>query len=191
MCQPVFPKSGLIIELDPHAYQAENPGAIVGSTTGILGPLKPDIFNPIKKTYGEIKPLSISGVAAGVFQMAAYELEFGVNGFAGRTGLRFEHETWPVGVRGAYVGQIPIAYWNVGGLIFYTDMVDNTEDLLTLTSITAVRQFILRNSALMGRTLVGAAPRIAALANSRAPADTARFQMHMGIAGLLASLGVL
>lgn len=76
-------------------------------------------------------------------------------------------------------------------MIFYTDMVDNSEDLLTLTTFTAVRQFSIRNSALMGRALVGAMPRIAVLANSRAPIDTARFQMHMGIAGLLASLGAL
>ena len=171
------------------AYQAENPAAIVGPLKGILGPLKPDIFNPIKMTYGEIKPLSLSGVAAGIVQMAAYEVMYGVNGNPGITGLRFNHETWPDGVRGAYVGQIPIAYWNVAGIIFYTDMVDNTEELLTLTTYAAVRQFIISNSALMGRTLVGAMPRIAMLANSRVPIDTTRLQMHVGIATLFALLG--
>lgn len=171
------------------AYQAEHPGAIVGPTRGILGPLKPDIFNPIKRTYGEIKPLSLSGVAAGIAQMAAYEVMYGVNGSPGLTGLTFNHETWPNGVRGSYVGQIPIAYFNVGGIIFYTDMVDNTEDLLALGTYAAVRQFIIRNSALMGRTLAGAMPRIAVLAGSRAPIDTARLQMHVGIATLLAVMG--
>lgn len=173
------------------AYQAENPGAIVGPTRGILGPLKPDIFNPIKMTYGEIKPLSLSGVAAGITQLAAYEVMFGVNGYPGLTGLRFNHETWPDGVRGAYVGQIPIAYWNCAGIIFYTDMVDNTEDLLALSTFAAAREFIRANSVSMGRTLAGAMPRIAVLASSRAPVDTARFQMHLGIAALLASFGAL
>lgn len=70
-----------------------------------------------------------------------------------------------------------------------SDMVDNTEDLLLITTFTAARQFIIRNSAAMTRTLIGAAPRIAALANSRAPADAARFETHLGIAGLLMSLG--
>ena len=171
------------------AYQSENPGAIVGSTTGILSLLKPDIFNGVKKTYGEIKPLSLSGVSAGIAQMAAYEATFGVNGNPGITGLRFEHEMWPVGVRGAYVGQIPIAYWNVAGLIFYTDAVDNTEDLLTLTTYSAVRQFIRANSAIMTRTLVGAMPRIALLTGSRAVMDTSRLGAHVGIATLLATLG--
>ena len=114
--------------------------------------------------------------------MATYEAWYGIR-------HDFKPETWPVGVRGAYVGQIPIAYWNVSGVIFYTDMVDNTEDLLSITTFAAARQFIYANSALMTRTLAGAMPRIAVLANSRAPMDTARLYGAIGVAALLATMG--
>lgn len=52
-------------------------------------------------TYAEIKPLSISGVAAGVAHISTYELAF--------RGRGYTRETWPDDVRGTHVGQIPDA----------------------------------------------------------------------------------
>jgi hypothetical protein len=43
--------------------------------------------------YGEIKPLSLRGVAVGITQLATYEAMYGVGGRPGITGLRYNHET--------------------------------------------------------------------------------------------------
>ncbi|MEI7729243.1 MAG: RHS repeat-associated core domain-containing protein [Verrucomicrobiota bacterium] len=163
-------------------YQAENPGAIVGPTTGVLGTgLKPDIFDGIKHTYQEIKPLSLSGVAKGMTQIAAYDLTFTA------LGLGYSRGTWPDGVRGSNVGLDPIAYFNVAGVIFYTDMVDNLDDLAGITSFALAREYIRRG--LVGRTLTGAMARIPGLITARGVADTGRLESYMGIAGLLGIMG--
>lgn len=83
------------------------------------------------------------------------------------------------------MGQIPIAYWNVGGIIFYTNLVENTEELLTLTTFALVRQFIRSHLAQMSRTIVGAIPRIAMLVRARVSIDTTRLETHFYIAILL------
>ena len=165
-------------------YQAEHPGAICGTTTGILGTgLKPDIFDGPNRVFMEIKPLSLSGVAKGIFQIGIYDAAFTA------FNLDYSRGTWPSGVRESNVGPTPIVYFNVQGVIFYTDMVDNLDDIAELATFTLARQFITSNLAKMSRTLVGAMPRIAVLANSRAPADTVRLFDQVGIAGLLASMG--
>jgi len=160
-------------------YQAENPGAILGSTTGILGPLKPDIFNPIKQTFGDVKPLSLSGVTEGVLKIGVYEAYYGI-------GKGYSRETWPNGLRGAHVFGTPIAFWNVLGIIFYTDETSNVDDLIKITTLAAARAFI--RSGLASRTLLGAAGRIGGLVVGGQAADPAEEGASVGIATLITIL---
>ncbi len=163
-------------------YLAENPGAIVGPTTGVLGTrLKPNILNTAKGTFGEIKPLSLSGVAAGMVQIEAYQLAFNA------LGVPYAKETWPNGVREAYVFTTPIAYFNVGGVIFYTDEVSNLDDLFKIGTYALAREFIRRG--LVKRTLQSALIRIPGLVVAGKTADTGRLQMHLGIATILSAMG--
>jgi RHS repeat-associated protein len=102
-------------------YVADHPGeiVIVGSTRGLLGSLlKPDILNvtPTHKVFAEIKPISLSGVAKGLAQMAAYGVAFGVQGYT-------PDVSWQPSTHVATVGTVPIVFINVGGLIFYSDAV--------------------------------------------------------------------
>ena len=166
-------------------YQAEHPGAICGTTTGILGTrLKPDIFDGIQRIFMEIKPLSLSGVAKGVVQIAGYDLAFSALGLDYARGT-----TWPAGARQSNVGSTPIVYFNVQGVIFYTDMVDNLDDIAGISSFVLARQFILSNSALMTRTLVGSMARIPGLVAAGKSADTGRLGGMMGIASILTAMG--
>jgi hypothetical protein len=158
-------------------YQAEHPGAIVGPTRGILGALKPDIFNGPARKYAEIKPLSLSGVAAGILQIAAYDAAFQASG------LGYTRDTWPDGVRGAHVFTQPIAYFNIAGVIFYTDMTSNVDDLAKISTFALAREYIRRG--LVQRTLQGALVRIPGLVVARGVADTGRLQLHMGIAVII------
>ena len=146
-------------------YQAGHPGAICGTTTGILGTgLKPDIFDGHDRVFMEIKPLSLSGVAKGIVQIATYDAAFTA------FNLDYLRGTWPDGVRQSNVGQTPILYFNVQGVIFYTDYVDNLDDLVDITSFALARQFIINNSALIGRTLIPSLVRITQIIEVSLPA---------------------
>lgn len=168
-------------------YVADHPGeiVIVGSTSGLLGSLlKPDILNmtPTHKVFAEIKPMSLSGVAKGVAQMAAYSVAFGIQGYT-------PDASWKPSTHFATVGTVPIVFINVGGLIFYSDAVDSTEDVLALASIEAVRIFIRSNQAVLARGLVESFARIRLIAQTGAAVDTVRLEEHVGIASLLAVIG--
>lgn len=165
-------------------YQAMHFGAIVGSTTGILGTgLKPDIFDGIDHVYMEIKPLSLSGVAAGVAQIAAYDAAFTF------LGVGYSRGTWPDGVRPAWVGQVPIAYFNVAGIIFYTDMVDNLDDLATISSYALAREFIRKYSWRLARTFSGSLIRIPGLVGGATASAGAGAQAMTGIAATNSMIG--
>jgi hypothetical protein len=103
-------------------YLAEHPGTIINPTTGVLGVLKPDIFNGPARVYAEIKPLSFKGIGEGWLQIETYDLAYGKLGFHRET-------AWPGGFQAAYVTADPIAYFNVDGIIFYSDAVDDIKDL--------------------------------------------------------------
>ena len=162
-------------------YLEEHSGAIVGSTTGVLGTsLKPDIINPSSGTFGEIKPLSLSGVAAGLIQIRAYDAVFG----ASTRG--FTRESWPNEVREDYVFTTPIAYFNVDGIIFYTDEVSNLDDLAKIGTYALARNFI--RSGLVRLTLQGVLSRVPGLIASGRTADTGRLGADVGIAGILSTM---
>jgi len=103
-------------------YLAEHPATIINPTTGVLGVLKPDIFNGPARVYAEIKPLSFKGIGEGWLQIESYDLAYGKLGFHRET-------EWPGGFQAAYVTADPIVYFNVDGIIFYSDAVDDIKDL--------------------------------------------------------------
>jgi hypothetical protein len=68
-------------------------------------------------------------------------------------------------------------------------MVDNLDDIAGISSFVLARQFILSNSALMTRTLVGSMARIPGLVAAGKSADTGRLGGMMGIASILTAMG--
>jgi hypothetical protein len=81
-------------------------------------------------------------------------------------------------------------FWNAGGIVFYSDLLDNVEDLLALTSLQLVRsgaaQLLLRRAAL---TITSAIPRIRGLLAFGNGARNSQFELQEGIAGTLAAEG--
>jgi len=147
--------------------------------------LKPDILNVTTKRWAEIKPLSYSGLAKAGVQYGVYLAAFAPFDYYPDAG-------WKPSTHFANAGTVPIFFFNAGGVIFYTDALDMAEDAAALATVELARQYFLKNSArLAGRTLIPALTRIGGLAVAGRTADGARFQMHLGIAGLLASLGAL
>ncbi len=160
-------------------YLAEHPGTIINPPTGILGSLKPDIFNGPGLRYAEIKPLSFLGIAGGFAQIFAYDQAYGKLNMRRETG-------WPVGFQGAVVAGRWIVYFNVQGIIFYHDGTEDIKDLKKIKDIRSayavLREIAKRNL----RVLIGYARFLAS--GSRA-ADETRLQTQTGIAVQLGVMG--
>ena len=118
-------------------YLAEHPGTIINPTTGILGALKPDIFNGPALRYAEIKPLSFKGIAEAWIQIEAYDKAYGKLGFSRET-------SWPPTFTGAFLAGNWIVYFNIDGIIFYSDAVDDIKDLKNIRNPSTAFQ-VLRN----------------------------------------------
>ena len=146
-------------------YQAEHPGAICGTTIGILGTgYKPDIFDGPNRVFMEIKPLSLSGVAKGSAKIVVYQLAFDA------LDLGYKRGSWPNGLAQSNVGPTPIVYFNVQGVIFYTDYTDNLDDMASITSFALARQFIRVYGPQMARTLIPSLARISEIVEVSRPA---------------------
>ena len=174
-------------------YARDHPADAVdnGRWTRFGGPgnrafrLKPDILNHSTKRWAEIKPFSYSGITKGAAQYLLYAGAFAPFDYYPDVG-------WKPSTHFTEAGTVPIFFFNAGGVIFYTDALDMAEDGAALATVQLARQYFLKNSArLAGRTLLPALTRISGLAISGRAADGARFQMHVGIAGLLSTLGGL
>lgn len=109
-------------------YAQDHPGSIINATTGIFGALKPDIFDVFNHVYAEIKPFSFTGITSGYLQIAAYDRAYGGTP---PNGLGYSREvTWPgPGLNFATVEGTPIFFFNVEGIIFYTDQTDDAEEI--------------------------------------------------------------
>jgi YD repeat-containing protein len=105
-------------------YQDEYPNAIVNPTRGIWGALKPDIFDVTRFVYAEIKPFTSYGVISGFAQMAAYDRAYGQT-------LNYTRDTsWPDGgLNFTVVNGVQLFFFNVQGIIFYTDFTDDAEEI--------------------------------------------------------------
>src|SRR5262245_48376963 len=88
-------------------------------------------------------------------------------------------------------GHPPIVFWNAGGLVFYSDLIDNAEDLVILTTFAALRtaaaRMLLQRAAL---TVIPALAKITGvLIPAGASASNSRLGTQFATAGLLASIG--
>ncbi len=171
-------------------YQLDHPfdNVLYGKWTRIPGAfrLKPDIFNISKQSWLEVKPLSLSGVVRGTTSFLKYSVPLAPFGY-------FPEVTWQPSTPVLWVGGVQTFFFNAGGIVFYTDAVDNMEDLLVLTSVAAVKQFV-RSPAgrrLVLRTVVGVFGRIPTLVKARIAIDSYRLENHFTIGSLFATLGIL
>ena len=127
------------------AYEATHPYSIINPTTGVFSALKPDIYDPLNQGYAEIKPLSFPGVTSGLLQIVSYDEVYGMNG---ELGLNYHRITdWPASPTFATVvaadGESDeVVYFNVDGLIFYTNLVEDVEDLKQLRNPSQLYQFL-------------------------------------------------
>jgi YD repeat-containing protein len=130
------------------AYFETHPGSIINPTIGVFSALKPDIYDPLNQGYAEIKPLSFPGVASGLLQIESYDEVYGLRG---ELELDYHRITnWPASPTFATVVAVDgesdeVVYFNVDGLIFYTNLVEDVEELKQLRDPSQVYQF-LRNS---------------------------------------------
>ncbi|MFZ6778501.1 transglutaminase domain-containing protein [Undibacterium sp. Ji83W] len=84
---------------------------------------KPDIQDLTLEKYQEIKPLTPSGIVAGIAQMDAYDIAFGIkSAFGILSGSNWQRGDWNPPRQPVTVGGIrPVFFITVGGIIFYTD----------------------------------------------------------------------
>jgi RHS repeat-associated protein len=122
---------------DSHPGQDVSYGVPAG--LGLLPGLKPDILNRTKGTWLEIKPFSLSGIVKAGIQFAAYEYSFGTV-----LGYRPETEWRPPKVIEVptALGPVPTALFNAAGTIFYSDLVDNVEDLILIKTLSEARIYL-------------------------------------------------
>jgi len=115
-----------------------NPNVTFGAQAGIgfVENLKPDILNHDLRTFLEIKPLSISGVAKGRAQLLAYQISLGL-------GAGYEpEERWAPSEHFIYpMGKLTV-FFNAEGILFYTDEQEVMEEALTATTITAAAKIL-------------------------------------------------
>jgi len=146
----------------------------------------PDILDHTREKYMEIKPLSVSGIAAAIAQMSLREHQFESTGYS-------PDVVWESGLAGLtpiQINSLPrtVYIMNFQGVIFYTDILDNLEDIIGLASLALARH------AFLSRAILYAGARAAifeavSLGASVKTIDAARFDGHLSIAGLLAVMG--
>jgi len=145
--------------------------------------LKPDIFNITKQKWLEIKPLSPSGIGSSGAQYQKYLLAFAAFGYSPEV-------SWTPSTHFTYAGGVNIFFFNAGGIVFYTDLLDLSEDLVLLASLAAVKKFAAsRAGLLIARSLVGVASRIPALVSARVSIDANRLRGHTTMAITIGCLG--
>jgi RHS repeat-associated protein len=106
-------------------YQEEYPGTIINPDIGVFGILKPDIFDVFRFKYAEIKPFSFPGITSGFLQIVSYDEAYG------KDALNYTRDTsWPGGGFNFTVAAgVQLFFWNVEGIIFYTDQTEESEEL--------------------------------------------------------------
>jgi RHS repeat-associated protein len=116
--------------------------ARTGANTG----LKPDILNHVPSrlrlsvvkrpafagTFLEIKPFSASGLAAGIAQLAIYEAALSIVDY------RAEYE-WVPSSNKLRIGGRPSVFFNVLGVVFYTDIKEIAQDAYLLLLISRLK----------------------------------------------------
>lgn len=143
---------------------------------------KPDILDRTRQRYMEIKPLSPSGIIAAIAQMALRQTQFLPLGY-------YPDATWHVEPHTIYPLGIPTIFFNVAGVLFYTDVIDLGEDYVAI--VTLDQAWKLLGNPKMAKTYGVAIARVLGLSNSGRAADGARGQGHFSIAYTIAALGFI
>jgi hypothetical protein len=98
--------------------------------------------------------------------------------------------SWAPSTHFATAGIVEIFFFNAGGIVFYTDVVDMAQELVVLTTLAAVRSFMTSpGGQRLLQGLISSVGKIRGLAATRVTGDQARFGDQLGIGGLLASMG--
>jgi RHS repeat-associated protein len=153
--------------------------------------LKPDIMNHSgyhnrnQKTWLEIKPLSLAGVADAMASYRNYFEQFKPFDYS-------PEASWVPSTNYVLAGQVPIFFFNAGGIIFYTDITENTDELLKLGSVAVVAQFI-RSAAgkQFTQSIVNSGSQVQKLVRVRTVADKERLKEYTKIAAMLTLVGCL
>ena len=100
--------------------------------------LKPDIFNPTKKKFLEIKPISVSGISKGLLKMGIDEAAFG------KFTLGFSPDaSWQPRSHLLETDEDGLIYViNVGGLVLYKDVDELKWQLIAVGSIKAASDLL-------------------------------------------------
>ncbi|MFO0785018.1 MAG: hypothetical protein U0573_01610 [Phycisphaerales bacterium] len=134
---------------------------------GKLFRLKPDILNTSTRRWAEIKPFTPCGIAAASVAIAKYG-PLAVFQY-------FPDTTWAPSTHFIEAGTLSLFFWNCGGIIFYTDALDTTEDLLALVTIEAAKEQMRNFGArFAARGVLGAGDLISAIIAGGRKVDDAR-----------------
>jgi hypothetical protein len=137
---------------------------------------KPDITNMTKKTYNEIKPLSPSGIVAGIAQMALRVVQFSGYGFV-------PDFTWVPPEQPLIVGTQLISVINIGGVLFYTDVEINTTEVLVYTTVDVA--LTIYNNSGAKYAAMNALPRALVMADTSRKIDEARLEAQCPVGAML------
>ena len=140
---------------------------------------KPDILDHDRKRYMEIKPLSPSGVSAAAAQMLKRDRQFRRQGYR-------PDPTWHVAPSVIYPWGIPTIFFNMGGVLFYTDAIELAADCAVATEIGEL--MAIARSGRLAYTIEVALGRSFGLAQSGRAADSARLNGGLTL-GLSISIG--
>jgi len=127
--------------------------------------------------------LSISGIADAVACYDNYYAQFESDGY-------YPEASWIPPENTVTVDNIKLFFFNAGGIVFYTDLTENTDDLLELSSAVAVRQYI-RSAAgkVFTHSIVNTSSQIQKLVKVRTVADRERLKTHLKIAAMISLVG--
>jgi hypothetical protein len=136
---------------------------------------KPDILNTDLKTYNEIKPLSPSGIIAGIAQMALRVIQFSGYGY-------IPDVIWFPPEQPLMVGTQLISVINVAGVLFYTDVELNFTEALVYKSVDMAWKIYKASNAQFGAMNV--LQKSLTMADTARKVDEARLEGHCPIGAL-------
>ncbi|MFW6154174.1 MAG: RHS repeat-associated core domain-containing protein [Planctomycetota bacterium] len=145
--------------------------------------LKPDILNHSEETWLEIKPFTVSGIAQAATQYTMYLSLFRLYDF-------WPEIDWQPVPNSSYVWTREIIFANVGGIIFYTDMVHLEKELAAVTTLAAAKALLASQAgrAVAQSVIAVLGGRIPELIGARISAAYARFEGHLGMGLALAGI---
>src|SRR5262249_18627439 len=131
--------------------------------------------NITKSTLNEIKPFTPSGIRDGYAQMTT-RLVLAPFGYR-------PDATWPEAPREFFLGSRLSWYFNVFGIVFYTDEIETAKEILAVPVLVALLE--IAKSPLLFRSILGAIERAYTLAIAGQSASQARIELGYGTSFLV------